>query len=627
MKKIIGILSIILMCSIAALSCGKSLPAPKPVDPPVVNPDDEKDDPTSISILAIGNSFSVDAMQYLYGFLKEAGYEKIYLGNLYIGGCSLKTHEGHFAKDDKAYTYYVNESGTWTSTASYSPLTALTSREWDYVSMQQASNDSGLPDTYEPYLGTIASMVKTKCPKAKLLWHMTWAYQANSSHSAFPNYDKDQMKMYKAIVNAVQTKVVPTKLYEHIIPCGTAVQNLRTSFIGDNITRDGYHMSYNIGRMTTAMMWARQIVGLDLSKSSYRPADQTLTDKQVEAIKDAVEKAYAKPFEVTESAFPGSPDDGGSDVIPGYEYPAYKPNTALRQMVIDAGYDLTDYKELEYKLLTYSFYNSSKSSIPESKHTGSTATNIDQFACIGIYEKKELPVGTIIACKGRGYRPEGWVNLNTNNSTRPGNVTDQIVVVDNGWWGSYNYRAFNLYWEGNIHMSEAQMNSISDGFAIFVPTKEMVITEPKNTDEVLAKEGYEPGKYTKMNISLTQYAYYNSSNATMKSTLICKDNSTASNLNQFAATPIYGKSDLPDGTLIVIMSGWQYRPEGWTALDTSNASSARPANTTKAITVVDQSWWGSWNYRAFNVAKTGNPALSDTEMNELKDKFAIYLPK
>ena len=46
----------------------------------------------SFKVLAIGNSFSIDAMQYLYGLAKDTGYTDIVLGNLYIGGCTLQTH-------------------------------------------------------------------------------------------------------------------------------------------------------------------------------------------------------------------------------------------------------------------------------------------------------------------------------------------------------------------------------------------------------------------------------------------------------------------------------------------------------------------------------------------------------
>lgn len=46
----------------------------------------------------------------------------------------------------------------------------------------------------------------------------------------------------------------------------------------------------------------------------------------------------------------------------------------------------------------------------------------------------------------------------------------------------------------------------------------------------------------------------------------------------YIATPIYTKSDLPNGTLIVQQSGNMYRPEGWTALDV--ISEGRPGNVT-----------------------------------------------
>ncbi len=254
----------------------------------------------SISILAIGNSFSVDAMQFLYGFLEEAGYKDIHLGNLYIGGCSLERHAGNLAENKADYTYYQDSTGTWTSTASYAAIDAIKSRKWDYISMQQASNFSGQPETYEPYLSQIIAAVKENCPGAKLMWHMTWAYQADSNHSAFPNYDRDQMKMYNCIVDAVQSVIVPNEAFEFVIPCGTAVQNLRTSFLGDTITRDGFHMSYDIGRYATAMMWAKQIIGLDVAASTYRPADQNISDEAAAAVKAAVLQASENPFEIAE---------------------------------------------------------------------------------------------------------------------------------------------------------------------------------------------------------------------------------------------------------------------------------------------------------------------------------------
>ena len=45
-----------------------------------------------IKLLAIGNSFSVDALQYFYQIASSLGVNDITIGNLYIGSCSLETH-------------------------------------------------------------------------------------------------------------------------------------------------------------------------------------------------------------------------------------------------------------------------------------------------------------------------------------------------------------------------------------------------------------------------------------------------------------------------------------------------------------------------------------------------------
>ena len=38
----------------------------------------------------------------------------------------------------------------------------------------------------------------------KFVWQMTWAYQQNSTHSAFPSYDKNQMKMYEDQIDQLE---------------------------------------------------------------------------------------------------------------------------------------------------------------------------------------------------------------------------------------------------------------------------------------------------------------------------------------------------------------------------------------------------------------------------------------
>ena len=135
---------------------------------------------------------------------------------------------------------------------------------------------------------------------------MTWAYQQNSTHSEFPKYNSDQMTMYNAIVSAVQGQVLPTNQFSGVIPCGTAVQNLRTSFIGDTITRDGYHMSYDKGRFVTGLMWARLLTGSSIVGNTYRPSGYSYTGKVMAALWESVENAFRTPLAVTHRSMPPS---------------------------------------------------------------------------------------------------------------------------------------------------------------------------------------------------------------------------------------------------------------------------------------------------------------------------------
>ena len=107
-----------LICALAACSPAqtqeKTDPKPDPTpdpEPVVVPPTPEKvwnpdtDGDGTIRLLAIGNSFSADAVeQELYPLFAAAG-KKIVIGNLYIAGCPLEKHASNAASDAAAYSY------------------------------------------------------------------------------------------------------------------------------------------------------------------------------------------------------------------------------------------------------------------------------------------------------------------------------------------------------------------------------------------------------------------------------------------------------------------------------------------------------------------------------------------
>ena len=252
-----------------------------------------------IRILAIGNSFSEDAIENNLYDLAAADGRKTVVANMYIGGCSLKRHLDNARDNNDAYRYRkVGLDGIRRQTDRMTLERAIKDEKWDYISLQQASGLSGFYDTYTPFLPALVSYVRNNAPKGcKLLWHQTWSYSKDSSHEAFKNYNKDQMKMYHAIMDCSRRAVEDNKL-SMVIPSGTAVQNARTSFIGDNMNRDGYHLNMVYGRYTAACTWYEAIFQRSVIGNSYAP--EGLHRDIVRAAQNAAHEAVIHPYEVTD---------------------------------------------------------------------------------------------------------------------------------------------------------------------------------------------------------------------------------------------------------------------------------------------------------------------------------------
>ena len=448
--------------------------APETTAPPVVDDGTLKTTvnttvPEELKILAIGNSFSVDAMEYLYQMLKNAGVKKITLGNLYYGGCSLDQHYGFARADSASYTYYKNTSGGWSSKADSKMSYALADEEWDYITMQQSSKTSGIDNSYGKILTNLVNHVETACPNATFLWHQTWAYQQDSTHSSFPNYGRDQMKMYNMIVDCVKNCIEPEDRFEYLIPCGTAVQNLRTSFLGDTLTRDGYHMDYKIGRYLTALTWTCVFTGVDATAITFLPAKDINAD-MVKAAAEAVNNAIKNPYAVTESTVKtGEKPAGATQVDPSVVLnPAdfLVEDTAL---AATQGIDLSKYKLLEWKHLNNTYYNSTSkagTTVPQS----SASTYNQNVCCDRKYSLTELPVGTVFICDdGWQYRLEKFQQENAKyTGTRPGMITQNFYVLDADFVADCQYFTWNIASNPKSDIS-ARFDQAACHLRIYVP--------------------------------------------------------------------------------------------------------------------------------------------------------------
>ena len=264
-------------------------------------------DGKTLKVLAIGNSFSNNTTEYLYDIAMAEGMTDVVIGRIYFGACSVQRHASNARNNTAEYTYYKNNSGEWTQTENATMLQGLQDEDWDIITLQQSSGSSGLPGTYDGCLQELINYVnenKTN-PDAKLVWHMTWAYQADSDHKDFSYYANDQQKMYEYIGMTVQQVVLPTSAFSAVIPAGTAIQNARTSYFGDNLTEDGYHLNI-LGMAVASYTWYAMLTGKPLETINLTDFGGVLklSDSNKEVIIDAVNASLRTPYAVTQSNYP-----------------------------------------------------------------------------------------------------------------------------------------------------------------------------------------------------------------------------------------------------------------------------------------------------------------------------------
>ena len=233
----------------------------------------------TIKVLAIGNSFSQDAVeQYLYELAKAQG-DSLVIGNAYIGGCSIERHYANLLGDSAAYDYRKVVGGV---KAEYKKVTLkriIRDEHWDLITLQQASQLSGIPRSFALLPALKQEISKyTSSFQTPFAWHMTWAYAEDFTSKNFKPYNYSQHKMYTAIVSTMQN-ILPAIGQPRVIPSGTAIQLARYR-MGDTLNRDGFHLSLTVGRYIAACTWCEFLTGRIVDGNKYWP--DTITEEEAQ---------------------------------------------------------------------------------------------------------------------------------------------------------------------------------------------------------------------------------------------------------------------------------------------------------------------------------------------------------
>ena len=314
------------------------------------------------SVLLIGNSYSEDASNCspmtasrLQQMLQNAYPEKeVIVGLCYSGGKTMAWHYDKAMKRTSDYSLRIaSKNGTWTSAGMMSSAKALGYTDWDVVSLQPYATETrtGIganydgekynnePITYQysldESLGYMLHYVHCYAPSAKTYLYMTW--QEVSDNKQLNAGAADYAKIVENLVtnadnyvgkykNPDGTVTVPGEKFAGVIPVGTAIQNERTSYLAllshnetaipgsvsltsdpvRGLQRDSGHLSFNVGRYTAALTFAKKLTGANTDTlmkgiaSTYPgTALQELPADYLTIMKTAVENAIMTPDAVT----------------------------------------------------------------------------------------------------------------------------------------------------------------------------------------------------------------------------------------------------------------------------------------------------------------------------------------
>ena len=288
-----------------------------------------------------------------------------------------------------------------------------------------------------------------------------------------------------------------------------------------------------------------------------------------------------------------------------------------------ANYDLSSYTEIDAGFVGNSYYNSTESSNYFNRF-GNVSGTSNLYTTTKIFTPSTLPVGSIVFCpEAFGYRPEAWRG-DYSQASRPAESYANVLQITGDFWDGYQYRAFNIFKAGKSNL-QGQFNQIFDGFRIFVPTN--ALTEDilvKNTNTYSAEDR---ALFTAKYVDFDKYdrvfvdpiigfmkcdSYYNFQNSYVDDTA-----------KKFVCTKGFYKEngDLPENTIIVCDSGYQWRSDCW--LD--HGTTTRPANVSANFTRLDASFMDNYRCRTFNFSKTNSSYVNQNAI-DFANHVRIYVP-
>lgn len=172
-----------------------------------------------VALLTIGNSFAESLSSYLEKVSESVPGCKLTFGKANHGGCELRRHWSYVEKEEASPNVKLYRNKTMTL------KDILESCDWDFVSIQQASHESWIPETYQPYAKNLRDYVAKYAPSAEIIMQQTWSYRSDDPRLTDFNPDGrwkiNQGEMHRRAREAYRKTA--SELGLRVVPMGDAV--------------------------------------------------------------------------------------------------------------------------------------------------------------------------------------------------------------------------------------------------------------------------------------------------------------------------------------------------------------------------------------------------------------------
>ncbi|MBR5110414.1 MAG: DUF4886 domain-containing protein [Clostridia bacterium] len=229
--------------------------------------------------LMFGNSFTYSTLEYLPLLLQELLPDtEIVFAICYSPGCAFAKHITKFnggngddiAAEYDNYSEYNSTAGEWeTITDKYTAQMALDKYEWDVIGLQQSVENLAYFDD----MGTFAGLVQNYITyPALFVYNMAQARHAGDT-TWVVNLEgetmKDKSNTHFGMIADYAEDAEATPYVDGVLPCATAVQNLRTLSAMDAIGDSGYlakdgggHLQHGLGMLAAGYAAAYKLMRL-----------------------------------------------------------------------------------------------------------------------------------------------------------------------------------------------------------------------------------------------------------------------------------------------------------------------------------------------------------------------------